>query len=126
MVVSRGVGFRYRGACEGGANPLSEFDHALVMIGSAQWIETKSDRSGVVAGNNRGLAAFFCLTHRNPRISAANEIRLAVNFRPNSESSEKSQLLDHAAASSAAFVEGAAHLPSAVPLAERALAAIFA
>src|SRR5215472_145453 len=35
MVVNKGVGFRYRGACEGGANPLSELDHALAMIGSA-------------------------------------------------------------------------------------------
>jgi hypothetical protein len=42
MVVSRRVGFRYRGACEGGANPLNELDHALAMIGSAHWIENFS------------------------------------------------------------------------------------
>ena len=40
--MSRGVGFRYRGACEGGANPLSELDHALTMIGSAHWTENFS------------------------------------------------------------------------------------
>jgi len=40
--VSKGVGFRYRGACEGGANPLSELDHALAMIGSAHWTENFS------------------------------------------------------------------------------------
>src|SRR5215467_15410583 len=30
------------GGCNGGANPLSELDHALAMIGSAQWIENFS------------------------------------------------------------------------------------
>ena len=45
------MGFRYRGACEGGANPPSELDHALAMIGSAHWIENFGNSAPLEIGD---------------------------------------------------------------------------